>query len=108
MTNLELKQKLDSMLSDSTRYAVGRFEDRIEDDDLLNEPKTSKTVETLLSKYESIDLALQYASYDVVERVTKDLPEARARRRGGHSRPGRGRRGRGRIGTVSAGAPGRH
>lgn len=72
MTNLELKQKLDSMLSDSTRYAVGRFEDRIEDNDLLNESKTSKTVETLLSKYESIDLALQYTSYDVVERVTKE------------------------------------
>lgn len=72
MTNLELKQTLDAMLSDSTRYAVGRFEDRIEDDDLLNEPKTSKSVETLLSKYESIDLALQYASYDVVERVTKE------------------------------------
>lgn len=72
MTNLELKQTLDSMLSDSTRYAVGRFEDRIEDDDLLNEPKTSKSVETLLSKYESIDLALQYTSYDVVERVMKE------------------------------------
>ena len=72
MTNLELKQKLDSMLSDSTRYAVGRFEDRIDDDDLLHEPKTSKTVETLLSKYEAINLALQYTPYDVVERVTKE------------------------------------
>lgn len=72
MTNLELKQKLDSMLSDSTRYAVGRFEDRIEDDDLLNEPKTSKSVETLLSKYEAINLALQYSSHDSVERITKE------------------------------------
>ena len=69
MTNLELKQKLDFMLSDSTRYAVGRFEDRIDDDDLLNEPKTHKSVETLLSKYEAINLALQYTSHDSVDRI---------------------------------------
>lgn len=72
MTNLKLKQKLDSMLSDSTRYAVGRFEDRIEDNDLMNEPKTSKTVETLLSKYEAISLVLEYTSHELVERVTKE------------------------------------
>lgn len=72
MTNLELKQNLEYLLSKDMRYAVGRFEDRIEDDDLLNEPKTSKTVETLLSKYEAINLAIQYTSYDVVERVTKE------------------------------------
>lgn len=72
MTNLELKQKLDSMLSDSTRYAVGRFEDRIEDNDLLNESKTSKSVETFLSKREAISLVLEYTSHEPVERVTKE------------------------------------
>ena len=71
MTNLELKQNLDSMLSDSTRYAVGRFDDRIDDDDLLNEPKTSKAVETFLSKREAISLVLQYTSHESVEHVTK-------------------------------------
>ena len=69
MTNLELKQKLDSMLSDSTRYAVGRFEDRIEEDDLLHESKTSKVVETFLSKREAISLTLQYASSELINSV---------------------------------------
>lgn len=72
MTDLELKQKLDSMLSDSTRYAVGRFEDRIDDDDLLHEPKTSKTVETFLSKREAISLVLEYTSYESVQRFDKE------------------------------------
>lgn len=72
MTNLELKQNLEYLLSNDMRYAVGRFEDRIEDDDLLNESKTSKTVETLLSKYESISLVLQYTSHESVQRVNKE------------------------------------
>lgn len=72
MTDLELKQKLDSMLSDNNRYAVGRFEDRIDDDDILNEPKTSKTVETFLSKREAISLVLQYTSHESVQRVNKE------------------------------------
>ena len=72
MTNLELKQNLEYLLSKDKRYAVGRFEDRIEEDDLLNEPKTSKTVETFLSKREAISLVLQYTSQDSVEHVIKE------------------------------------
>ena len=72
MTNLELEQKLNSILKNDKRYAVGRFEDRIEEDDLLHEPKTSKTVETFLSKREAISLVLQYTSQDSVEHVTKE------------------------------------
>ena len=72
MTNLELKRNLEYLLSKDKRYAVGRFEDRIEDDDLLNEPKTSKTVETFLSKREAISLVLEYTSYEPVERVNKE------------------------------------
>lgn len=72
MTNLELKQNLEYLLSKDKRYAVGRFEDRIEEDDLLHEPKTSKTVETFLSKREAISLVLQYTSQDSVEHVTKE------------------------------------
>lgn len=72
MTNLELEQKLDSLLSKDMRYAVGRFEDRIEDDDLLNEPKTSKVVETFLSKQEAISLALQYTSHESIDQIRKE------------------------------------
>lgn len=72
MTNLELEQKLNSILKNDMRYAVGRFEDRIEDDDLLNEPKTSKTVETFLSKHEAIDLAIQHVSNESIDRVRKE------------------------------------
>lgn len=72
MTNLELKQNLEYLLSKDMRYAVGRFEDRIEDDDILNEPKTSKTVETFLSKREAISLVLQYTSHESVQRTTKE------------------------------------
>ena len=72
MTNLELEQKLDSLLSKDMRYAVGRFHDRIEEDDLLNEPKTSKVVETFLSKREAISLVLEYTSHEPVERVNKE------------------------------------
>lgn len=72
MTNLELKQNLEYLLSNDMRYAVGRFEDRIEDDDLLNEPKTSKSVETFLSKREAISLVLEYTSHEPVERVNKE------------------------------------
>ena len=72
MTNLELKQKLDSLLSKDMRYAVGRFEDQIEDDDLLNEPKTSKVVETFLSKQEAISLALQYTSHESIDQIRKE------------------------------------
>ena len=71
MTNLKLKQKLDSLLSKDMRYAVGRFEDRVEDEDLLNEPKTSKTVKTFVSKYEAIELAMQYASNESIESVKR-------------------------------------
>lgn len=71
MTNLELEQKLNALLKDDMRYAVGRFEDRIEDNDLLNEQKTSKTVETFLSKREAISLVLEYTSHESVEHVTK-------------------------------------
>lgn len=71
MTNLELKQNLESLLSKDMRYAVGQFEDRIEDNNLLNEPKTSKTVETFLSKREAISLVLEYTSHEPVEHVTK-------------------------------------
>lgn len=71
MTNLELKQNLEYLLIKDMRYAVGRFEDRIEDNDLLNESKTSRSVETFLSKREAISLVLQYASNDSVEHVTK-------------------------------------
>ena len=72
MTNLELEQKLNALLKDDMRYAVGRFEDRIEDNDLLNEPKTSKVVDTFLSKREAISLVLEYTSHEPVERVTKE------------------------------------
>ena len=72
MTNIELKQNLEDLLSKDMRYAVGRFEDRIEDDDLLNEPKTSKSVETFLSKREAISLVLQYTSNESVQRVNKE------------------------------------
>ena len=72
MTNLELKQNLEYLLSKDKRYAVGRFEDRIEDDDLLNEPTTSKTVETFLSKREAISLVLEYTSYESVQRFDKE------------------------------------
>lgn len=72
MTNLELEQKLDSLLSKDMRYAVGRFEDRIEDDDLLNEPKTSNVVETFLSKREAIELALQHVSNEMIDKVRKE------------------------------------
>lgn len=72
MTNLELKQKLDSLLSKDMRYAVGRFQDRVEDEDLLSEPKTSKTVETFLSKHDAIDLAIQHVSNESIDRVRKE------------------------------------
>lgn len=72
MTNLELKQNLEYLLSKDMRYAVGRFEDRIEDNDLLNESKTSKSVETFLSKREAISLVLQYTSHESVQRVNKE------------------------------------
>ena len=72
MTDLELKRNLEYLLSKDKRYAVGRFEDRIEDNDLLNESKTSKSVETFLSKREAISLVLQYTSHEPVERVTKE------------------------------------
>lgn len=72
MTNFELEQKLNSLLKDDMRYAVGRFHDRIEEDDPLNEPKTSKTVETFLSKREAISLVLEYTSHESVQRVTKE------------------------------------
>ena len=67
----ELEQKLNSMLKDDMRYAVGRFEDRIEEDDLLHEPKTSKVVETFLSKKEAISLTLQYASNELIDSVRR-------------------------------------
>lgn len=72
MTNLELEQKLNALLKDDMRYAVGRFQDRVEDEDLLSEPKTSKTVETFLSKREAISLVLEYTSHESVQRVTKE------------------------------------
>lgn len=72
MTNLELEQKLNSILKNDMRYAVGRFEDRIEEDDLLHEPKTSKTVETFLSKREAIELALQHVSKEMIDKVRKE------------------------------------
>ena len=72
MTNLELEQKLKALFKDDMRYAVGRFEDRIEDNDLLNEPNTSKVVETFLSKREAISLVLEYSSHEPVERVNKE------------------------------------
>lgn len=71
MKLLELEQKLNSMLKDDMRYAVGRFEDRIEEDDLLHEPKTSKVVETFLTKKEAISLTLRYASNELIDSVRR-------------------------------------
>ena len=71
MKTSDLKQKLYSMLDDELRYAVGQFEDHIEESDLLNEPKTSKIVETFLTKNEAIDLVLHHASEESVESVKR-------------------------------------
>ena len=67
----ELEQKLNSMLKDDMRYAVGRFEDRIEEDDLLHEPKTSKVVETFLLKKEAISSVLHHASNESIRSVRR-------------------------------------
>ncbi len=72
MNSFELEQKLNSTLADNTRYSVGQFYDRIEDEDLLNEPKTMKTVETFLSKKEAISLVLRSVADESIDRIRKE------------------------------------